>query len=412
MSPEVDSGAREQAAEATSRIIKDNRIAASGDGRFRNATFLRDATYFYLQASSKPQNGEFAIINRGAKGTLEVTASHQGRKSDPLTCEEEDKFPHEIQGKDSDQERLEAIRSGGGPVIEVDGHLEMITYWALDANPLWNRLFARYVRATRDFELRDRLWQNFERSQAWVERFGDGLIFGGPQHEKSPRNQFWKDSENSLILEDGSLPKYPIAPLDVNSHAYRADLESAELYESIGDLERAKRLRERARCRRELINEKFWMEDMRLFAPALDADGNPIRIPTSDSVIALWAGVPHEGKNKVLAKRLLEEDLFIPGRGLLSRSRNSIQFNSSDYQNGNIWYHLAFMGGAACEEQGMPEEAKQLDSCVPTVANEGFKELDGTDLAGNVFPYTEDGRPVACRDQAWVIGGVLNRTAH
>ena len=415
--------AREVAVESLPLIIsRRGHITASGSGRFHGPLYTRDAAIVGLQTLSKPQNGELRILREGVRNTLIEIARHQGKFSNGDTREEPGRYLHEIQYDDCDQERLGRIANDGARWVKrVNGHLEGKNYFALDANPLWECLFAEYILTTGDLALRERLWSNYEASQRWLfeygDRDGDGLIEGGFEEGRSPRNMFWKDADDSLIGESGQYPEYPVAPLDVNAFAYRADLLGALLYESRGDFKGAGKLREKAAWLKKLINKLYWMEDVNLYAPALDKYKSPIRIETSDSVIPLWVGLPDEERQKLLANELSREDLFVEGIALRTRSRNSSQYNPRSYQNGDYWNHLALIAGDAFESLGMHDEAKVFDSCIPTIVKSNFKEMGVVDDDGNIYPYVEPDSetgqdiPVACDFQAWVIGGVLGRTA-
>lgn len=207
------------------------------------------------------------------------------------------------------------------------------------------------------------------------------------------------------------MPVDPVATIDVNSFAYLSDLASAWLYESKGNYQKAQELRKRASRRRALIDKLFWMEDVGLYAPAIDAAKKPIRIVTSDSVFPLWLKIPDEVKAKRIVDRLMEPDLLTRW-GPRTRSRNSTQYNPAEYQNGNVWHQLAAIAAAGCEKYGLTKETVIFDECVYLSSIKlGFPELSEVDDHNNVLPYTEKGVPVACNPQTWVLGGVLNRTA-
>lgn len=407
MTPEAIATIRAKAIEQLFRAITEKGIPAAVEGRFKEVIFTRDYAITGLLALEKPQNRDLLLLLDGVKKSLETSAYHQGTNFDQLTSETPSKMPHEIHDENSSQDRLAEIRDNGGPVTEVNGHLEMVTYWACDANALWNSLFSKYVQVTEDWSFRDKLWPNFEASVEWLAEYGDiddDLLIEGLH------NQWWKDSETSLINENGRMPIDPIAAIDVNSFAYLSELASAWLYESKGNYHTARALNSRALKRRALIDKLFWMEDIGLYAPAIDAEKKPIRIVTSDSVFPFWLGIPDEKRAKRIVDRLMLPDLLTRW-GPRTRSRDSTQYDPAEYQNGNVWHQLAPIAAVGCERYGLLKEAAVFDGCVYLASSElGFPELSEVDDLNNVFPYKENGVPVACNPQTWVIGGVLNRT--
>lgn len=173
MTPEIVTAVRRRAVEQLPRAITGKGIAAAAEGRFSQVIFTRDYSVTGLLILEKPQNRELPIILEGVQRSLETSARYQGTKCDPKTCETLGAMPHEMHDENSPQDRLAEIKNNGGPVVEVNGHLEMVTYWARDTNALWNSLFSKYVQMTGDFAFRDRLWLNFEASQEWISKCGD-----------------------------------------------------------------------------------------------------------------------------------------------------------------------------------------------------------------------------------------------
>ncbi len=408
--------ARQAAIEAFSRNVTPAGVVASSAGRFQGI-FVRDAATAQCQAMEKPQNGALKMLIEGSRRTLITTAEHQGTRYRTDTRERKGAIPHERHGFDGDQEHLAAIAKApdGSWVQEVDGHYEGQNYRGLDSTLWWMCLYADHVQKTGDFVLMEQLWPNFEAAVSWQDRYGKKLIKGGFEGGKTPRNLGWKDSERAFVDENGNFPAYPVAPLDVNCVAYLADKKAADLYELRGNHRKAQSLRSRADQRREMIDKLFWLDEYCVYAPAVDAFDQPIRTRTSDSTYALWAGVTN-GKSSQIARSMLESDLFVEGRGLRTRSTNSKQFSDTDYQNGSLWYHLAPMAGAACEKLGLTREANAYDSCIPTIVDEEFPELDCADRSNNIFPYVEKDqtgveRPVGCKYFTMTIGAVLNRLA-
>lgn len=392
-------------------------ILATSEGRF-HGVFVRDAATAVCLALEKDQNGSSELLLEGARRTLITGAEHQGTKYRRATRERVGAIFHEYHGPESDQEYLAVIhRARDSWVQKVDDHFEGINYRALDSPAWWICLFADYIKRSQDFTLMEQLWPNFEAAVARLNRYGRRLVKGGFEYGKPPRNLGWKDSEDAFIDEEGNYPAYPVAPLDVNCVFVRAHLGLADLYDLKDDRlshKKARAHRARAHEHQEMIDKLYWLEEYSVYAPAVDAYDKPVRIRTSDSVYALWAGIT-DGKSRQIAQSTLESDLFVEGRGLRTRSTFSNQFSTRSYQNGPVWYHLAPMAGAACEKLGLLEEANKFDSCVPTIVREGFPELDNVDRDGKVSPYIErhpetgQEMAVGCKNFTMTIGAVLNR---
>lgn len=404
---------RQQAIKNLPLVISEQGIEASGNNKFKGAVFGRDAAYFAILALEKPENWGIEGLLPAIRRTLLTAKRFQGRKFDSRSGETPFEMPHEIEGPESDQERLAKMLKDGWPVKETNGHLEMVNWKSLDATPLWLILFAKYVNATRDFNFRDELWDTFERCLSWIKLYGDKdrdfLIEGGPEYKNDMKNQCWRDSDDSLLDEDGKMPEQPIAPLDAECLTYWAEIEAAKLCEQKGTHKKAQELRARAQKRKEKINTLYWMDDESTFAPALDGNKIQIEIVTSDAAIALWSEVAHKDKAKRLAQRFLKSDLMT-SYGLRSRSRFSAQYDPTKYQRGNVWLHLAPVAAAGCEKYKLLDEALEFDRVLPNIAKLQFEELTVVDDNNNPHPYLEEGKPAACYPMAWVIGGVLGRT--
>lgn len=404
---------RQQAIKNLPLVISEQGIEASGNNKFHGAVYDRDAAYCAIQALEGNKNGDLEKLISASKQTLLTTSRFQGHTFNKRSGETPWEMPHEIHGPTSNQERLRKLLESGWSVKQINGHLEMVNWKSLDGTPLWIIHFATYINATGDYALRDKLWTNFERALSWINLYGDKdgdlLIEGGPEYKNDMKNQCWRDSDDSLVNEEGKMPEQPIAPLDANCFNYRAQLEAANLYQQRGQYEKAQKCRERAGKIKEAVNTFYWMDEKDTFAPALDKNKNQIKIVTSDAAIALWSGVVDENKAQRVARRLLKPDLMTP-YGLRSRSRDSARYDPTKYQRGNVWLHLAPVAAAGCDKYALLDEAYTFDQVLPNIAKLQFEELTIVDEDSNPHPYLEESEPAACYPMAWVIGGVLGRT--
>ena len=78
------------------------------------------------------------------------------------------------------------------------------------------------------------------------DRDGDGLLEYATRSEKGYFNQSWKDSGEAIVHQDGSLPRLPIATVELQGYYYAALFAMAEMVSVQGDLAEARRLMERA----------------------------------------------------------------------------------------------------------------------------------------------------------------------
>jgi glycogen debranching enzyme len=82
---------------------------------------------------------------------------------------------------------------------------------------------------------------------SWIEKWGDqdanGFLSYIKKSSTGLTNQGWKDSNDSIMYEDGKLAEAPISLCEVQAYAYRARLAMSELAVLMGDGELASRLR-------------------------------------------------------------------------------------------------------------------------------------------------------------------------
>src|SRR6266540_3878590 len=197
--------------------------------------------------------------------TLEVLAAFQADEVDEWRDAQPGKILHELR---------QGELAGANEIPHTP------YYGSIDSTPLWLLLFGTYYRWTGDLGFCRRLLPNVERALQWVETYGDPDGDGLLEYQRSsPRglaNQGWKDSHDSVVHVDGKLAEGPIALAEVQAYVYLAKLRLADVYEALGDGERAAALRAQAASLRVAFNERFWVESEQYFAMALDGDKRPV----------------------------------------------------------------------------------------------------------------------------------------
>src|SRR5262249_9329286 len=147
---------------------------------------------------------------------------------------------------------------------------------ALFVLALWNAF-----RWTGDRDLLERHVPTAEAALRWCEELGDedgdGLLEYQTRSPKGYRNQSWKDAGDAIPHEDGSLAELPVATVELQGYWFAARLAMAELFDVIGERERAESQRSCARALRDLVENRFWLDDLGCYALALDGRKRAVR---------------------------------------------------------------------------------------------------------------------------------------
>jgi glycogen debranching enzyme len=350
------------------------------------APFGRDALITSLQVL--PFEPEFA------RGTLRYLARLQGTVDDAFTDQEPGKILHEYR-------RGEMATCREVPFVPY--------YGSVDATPLFAMLAAEYFRWTQDVDFARETWPAVERALAWMERAGDAQGSGFLAYlRRSPvglANQGWKDSHDAVMHADGRLAEPPIALAEVQGYQYAALLGAAAIAEAIGREHAAPALRARARRLQERFEAAFWLPDQAFYALALDRDGAPCRVVSSNPAHLLWTGLVSDSRAQIVARRLLEDDVFT-GWGLRTLSSRERPYNPMSYHNGSVWPHDTAIAAVGMRAYGLSapfltlatglfEAVLQFDAMRMPELFCGFPRVGG---------YAPTRYPVACSPQAWAAG--------
>jgi glycogen debranching enzyme len=326
--------------------------------------------------------------------TLEVLAAFQADEVDEWRDAQPGKILHELR---------QGELAGANEIPHTP------YYGSIDSTPLWLLLLGTYYRWTGDLGFCRRLLPNVERALEWVETYGDPDGDGFVEYQRSsPRgltNQGWKDSHDSVAHVDGKLAEGPIALAEVQSYVYLAKLRLADVFEALGDGDRAAALRAQAAGLKVAFNERFWVESEQYFAMALDGDKRPVAAITSNPAHGLYCGVVDPDKAAPLARRLLAPDMF-SGWGVRTLSKSAVAYNPMSYHNGSIWPHDNAIIGAGLKRYGFAKATNRLATAMfemaVTVDDMRLPEL----FCGFTrrSPNRPVAYPVACSPQAWAAG--------
>lgn len=183
-------------------------------------------------------------------------------------------------------------------------------------------------------------WDSCRRILQWAEKYadidGDGFLEYKTKSPAGPAHQGWKDSQNAVVDENGSLVAPPIATCEVQGYYYAA-LQAAALfsvinhayYDAISYINKSRDLKKR-------FNEAFWVEDGGYIAFGLDSKKRAIKVRTSNMGHCLACGIIGNDKIRRVVDCIFSSDMF-SGWGIRTLSSANPSFNPLSYHLGSIW---------------------------------------------------------------------------
>lgn len=332
-----------------------------------------------------------------ARGVLTFLAATQAREEDPERDAEPGKVLHEAR-------RGEMANLGEIPFGRY--------YGTLDATPLFVALAGLYHRHTGDREFLARLWPSVLQALEWMERYGDRDGDGFLEYERRSKrglvHQSWRDSHEAVFHADGSPAEGPIAPVEVQGYAYLAWTLGAEMAEALGEARRALAFRERAERLRERFDPAFWVEELGLYAMALDGKKRPCRVRCSSVGHLLFTGILTPQRARRVADALLSP-AFFSGWGVRTVAEGEARFNPMSYHNGSVWPHDTALIALGLSRYGFREETVRLftglfDASIFVDLHRLPELFCGFARRPGEGPTLY---PVACLPQAWAAASVF-----
>lgn len=335
-----------------------------------------------------------------ARGALERLAQYQANERDDWRDAQPGKIMHEL-------------RSG-----EL-AHFHKIPFYpyygTADATILYLILLSEYYRWTGDLDLVKKYHKAVDGCLNWIDNYGD-LDGDGFQEYKtfsSPgyENMAWKDAWNAVVYADGSQVKQPKGTCELQGYVYDAKTRMAEIFQALGDENRAKALQQQAETLKHKFNEVFWMEDEGCYAYAIDPHKKLVSSIASNAGQVLWSGIADPQKAERTAHRLLEEDMW-SGWGIRTLSTKNPAYNPYDYQMGSVWPQDNGIIAAGFKRYGLAQEANKVirgifdslnrfDSYRPPEVFAGVHRIGEVD-----FPILYPGG--ANIPQAWATGSIFH----
>lgn len=331
-----------------------------------------------------------------AAQTLHLLARFQGQRVDPSRDEEPGKIHHELRC---------------GELANSKQIAQTPYYGTVDATPLFLILLCEHAAWSGDLTLFHQLRSSVEAALEWMSKYGDldkdGYLKYKCKAKKGLANQGWKDSGNGIVNEDGSLAEPPIALVEVQGYVYLAKTSLADLYRRAAEPDRADQLLQEAAKLRSHFNQDFWLQDKSFYAMALQNHNQPASVISSNPGQALWSGIVDSNRIKLVADRLMGEDMF-SGWGIRTLSEHERRYNPIGYHLGTVWPHDNSIIAIGLRKYGLDDDFQRVFSGILEAASRfehhrlpelfsGFARKD----YGVPVPY-----PEACHPQVWAAGAI------
>jgi len=333
-----------------------------------------------------------------ARGVIAYLAATQADSVDAAQDAEPGKILHET--RSSEMARLGEVPFGR-------------YYGSVDATPLFVIGAGAYFERTGDRAFLAKMWPHVERALDWIDRYGDRDGDGFVEYaRRSPTGlvqQGWKDSQDSIFHDDGSLAEAPIALAEVQAYVYDARLRAAAMADALADAARADRLRHQAEQLRVAFEDQFWCEDLRTYALALDGKKRPFRVRTSNAGHCLFGGIATPERARLVGEGLVGVEMF-SGWGIRTVAPTELRYNPMSYHNGSVWPHDNGMIAAGLSRYHLDDLiAAPLGGLFDASATMDAHRLP--ELFCGFHRRNGEGPtlyPVACSPQAWASGVVFH----
>ncbi|HTL62095.1 MAG TPA: glycogen debranching N-terminal domain-containing protein [Nitrospira sp.] len=333
-----------------------------------------------------------------AEQTLRLLAKYQGRREDDERDEQPGKILHEL--------RM-------GELANLKAIPQTPSYSTVDATPLFLIVLAHHARWTGSLRLFEDLRPHVILALEWIDaclrRYPGSYLAYRSETGKGMKlaNKGWKDSGNAIVNVDGTLAKPPVALVEVQGYVYAAWLGIASLLDRSGATTQAGHLRQQAEQLKARFNRDYWMEEKGCYALALQDNGRPAAVISSNPGQALWTGIAEEGHARRTIDRLMAPDMF-SGWGVRTLSHKERAFNPIGYHLGTVWPHDNSLVAAGFRRYGGDQEALRIfqglfDAAFHFHLHQLPEVFCGYGREAYEIPINY---PVACHPQAWAAGAL------
>ncbi len=331
-----------------------------------------------------------------AENTVATLAAWQGAQDLPEREEEPGKILHEMRVGEWANRGMVPFGRYYGSVDVTPLYISLLAEtWRRSGDDAWAQLYLPAARLAAD-------WLDRQRYKEWNHR----VVRFEPLARGGLTVQSWKDSADSMVYPDGKRANPPLAVAEVQGYIYQALRHMAWMLRLVGESETAERLERQADRLGENFHDIFWQEAHRYYAMAIDGEGKPLAVLSSDPGHCLWTGIVPPTFRADVIRRLVDGELF-NGWGIRTLGSGEVAYDPYSYHRGSVWPHDTAIAVAGMARAGALDEAARVGQGLIDAAyrlpRHRLPELfsgEGRDSAASrpsVYPS-------ACMPQAWAAG--------
>src|SRR5579875_463109 len=370
-------------------VSQEEWVPAAGVPRF--VTFFgRDSLIVSLQA--------MCVSTGFARGALKRLSEYQASDRDDYHDAQPGKILHEIRF---------------GELAHFHRIPHTPYYGSADATPLYLITLHETWKWTGDDDLLREHRGVAERCLSWIDHYGDldgdGFQEYRTRSSQGYENMAWKDSGDAIVYPDGSQVRQPKAVCELQGYVFDAWMRMAEIFEHLGESERARNLIRKAGEMRERFERRFWCEDVGFYALTLDPDKRPVPSIASNPGHLLWSGIISRERAAKVVERLMQPDMW-SGWGIRTLSARHPAYNPYSYQRGSVWPHDNGIIALGFKRYGFAAQAARLAQDIVAAAR-CFASYRLPELYAGIqrrpggFPVQYLGANVP---QAWAAGSIFH----
>jgi glycogen debranching enzyme len=333
-----------------------------------------------------------------ALGALKKLAQYQATERDTWRDAEPGKMPHELRFG-------ELAHFHQVPHTPYYGTADATIMYLIVLHETWKWLGdPALLREYRDVAVR---------CLEWIDRYGDLDDDGFQEYQTRSasgyENMGWKDASDAVVYPDGSQVPQPKALCELQGYVYDAKRRLAEVFDVLGEPDRAATLRGEAAELQRRFDAAYWCDDLGFYAFGLDPQKRPIKTVALNQGHLLWSGIVPPARAAQVVRRFFEDDMW-SGWGIRTLSAANPAYNPFSYQLGSVWPHDNGIIAQGFKRYGYAEEANRVARDIFEAASyfEGYRLPElyaGLPRRPGTFPVQYVGANIP---QAWAAGSIFH----